>query len=230
MSGPRPHPAAHTTELPDGDGPRWFGLYPAQVKDLVDPDGLGRIRVGFPMFGPAGGDVSAWATLLSPYADDDQGFQVLPEVGSQVVVGFEAGDPSRPYIVGACWNGRRALPEAAQSANNLRSWKSRAGSLIQFDDSPGAAKVTVSMQSGHQLVMDDAAQDITVQHSNGCKININIAGQVSITANATVEITASTVNVHAPAVICDGIVQCTTLIATAGVVSPCYTPGAGNVW
>lgn len=214
----------------DGEGPRWFGLYPALVVDLVDPDAKGRIKLKFPAFGQAGESVTAWATLLTPYADDDQGFEMLPEVGSQVVVGFEAGDPSRPYIVGACWNGRRALPESAQTANNLRSLKTRSGSLLQFDDTAGAAKVTVSMQSGHKIVLDDAAQDITVEHSNGCKININIAGQVTITANATVEINASAVNVHAPMVMCDGVVQCTTLIASAGVVSPSYTPGAGNIW
>jgi len=214
----------------DGEGPRWFGLYPALVVDLVDPDAKGRIKVGFPSFGAAGESVTAWATLLSPYADRDQGFECLPEVDSQVIVGFEAGDPTRPYIVGACWNGQRALPEAAESANNKRTWKSRAGSLLQFDDTQGAAKVTVSMQSGHKLVLDDGAQEITLEHSNGCKININIAGQVSITANSTVEVTASAVNVHAPTVMCDGIVQCTTLIASAGVVSPSYTPGAGNVW
>jgi uncharacterized protein involved in type VI secretion and phage assembly len=216
--------------LPDGEGPRWFGLYPATVVDLVDPDAKGRIKLKFPMFGQAGSSVTAWATLLSPYADQDQGFEVLPEVDSQVVVGFEAGDPTRPYIVGACWNGKRALPESAESANNKRTWKSRAGSMVQFDDTQGAAKVTVSMQSGHKIVLDDASQDITIEHSNGCKISFNIAGQVSITANSTVELTASAVNVHAPTVMCDGIVQCTTLIASSGVVSPSYTPGAGNIW
>lgn len=214
----------------DGAGPRWFGLYPAVVSDLVDPDGKGRIKVTFPMFGAAGESVTAWATLLSPYADKDQGFEVLPEAKSQVVVGFEAGDPSRPYIVGCCWNGSRALPESAESSNNKRTWKTRSGSLLQFDDSEGAAKVTLSMKSGHQLVLDDSAQEITFEHSNGSKININIAGQVNVTANATVEITASAVNIHSGTVMCDGVVQCTTLIASSGVVSPSYTPGAGNVW
>lgn len=213
----------------DGEGARWFGLYPALVTDLVDPDGRGRIEVKFPSFGEAGQSVRAWATLLSPYADKDQGLLILPEVDSQVVVGFEAGDPTRPYIVGACWNGQASLPETAQAANNKRLIKSRAGSLFEFDDSQGAAKVTVSMQSGHELVLDDAAQSVTIKHSNGCEIVMNIAGQVSITANATVEITASAVNVHAPTVMCDGIVQCTTLIATS-VVSSSYTPGAGNIW
>ena len=215
---------------PDGDGARWFGLYPALVTDLVDPQNVGRIQVKFPSFGQAGESVRAWATLISPYADKGQGLEILPEVDSQVMVAFEAGDPTRPYIVGACWNGQRALPEAAQSRNNLRTLKTRSGSLLQFDDSDGAAKVTVSMQSGHQLVMDDAAQEVILQHSNGSKIVINIAGQVTITANATVEVNASAVNIHAPTVMCDGLLQCQTLIASTGVVSPSYTPGAGNIW
>lgn len=208
---------------------RWYGLYPALVVDLVDPDGRGRIKVKFPTFGAAGASASAWATLLTPYADQDQGLEILPEVDSQVIVAFEAGDPARPYIVGACWNGKASLPEAAQSANNLRTWKTRSGSQLQFDDTQGAAKVTLSMQSGHKLVLDDSAQQVEITHSNGCKIVMNAAGQVSITANATVELTASAFNVHAPTVMCDGIVQCQTLIATS-VVASTYTPGAGNVW
>ena len=214
----------------DGDGARWFGLYPAVVVDLVDPDTKGRIKVGFPSFGAAGSAVTAWATLLTPYADDNQGLEILPEVDSQVVVAFEAGDPSRPYIVGACWNGHRSLPEAAAVANNLRTLRTRAGSRLQFDDTQGAAKVRLDMDSGHKVVLDDAAQSVTVEHSNGCKIEINVAGQVTITANSTVEVNASAVNVHAPMVMCDGVVQCTTLIASTGVVSPSYTPGAGNIW
>jgi uncharacterized protein involved in type VI secretion and phage assembly len=214
----------------DGEGPRWFGLYPAVVSDLVDPDAKGRIKVKFPPSARPARPSLPGRRCLTPYADKDQGLEILPEVDSQVVLAFEAGDPARPYIVGACWNGSRSLPEAAAAANNLRTLKTRAGSMLQFDDTAGAAKVTVSMESGHRIVLDDAAQEVTVEHSNGCRININIAGQVTITANATVEVNASAVNVHAPMVSCDGIVQCTTLIASTGVVSPSYTPGAGNVW
>lgn len=218
------------SQLPrDGEGARWFGLYPALVSDLVDPDGLGRIKVRFPAFGGAGENVTAWATLLSPYADNDQGLQILPEVDSQVVVGFEAGDPQRPYIVGACWNGRASLPETAQATNNLRTLKTRAGSLLQFDDTQGAPSITLSTQGGHEIKLDEGAQSISITHLNGCTIEINIAGQVSITANSTLEINASAVNVHAPMVSCDGVVQCQTLITNA-VVSPSYTPGAGNIW
>ena len=215
---------------PDGEARRYFGVFPAIVTDIVDPESLGRIQISFPWLGMDGDAVRAWATLLTPYADDDQGFEALPAVGTQVVVAFEAGDLRRPYIIGSAWNGREALPAAPAAPNNKRLIKSRAGSLLEFDDTEGAPKVTISMKSGHKVVLDDAAQEVTVQHSNGCVIRINVAGQIEIQANATVEITASAVNVHAPVATFDGIINCTTMIASSGVVSPSYTPGAGNIW
>lgn len=215
---------------PDGDAPRYFGVYPALVTDLVDPDQLGRIEVKFPWLGSDGDSVRAWATLLSPYADDDQGFEVLPEVDTQVVVAFEAGDLRRPYIVGAAWNGVEAMPEAPAAPNNKRLIKTRSGSLLEFDDTEGAPKITLKLKSGHELVLDDAASEVRVKHLNGSVIRFNAAGQIEIQANATVEITASAVNVHAPVATFDGIVNCTTLVASSGVVSPSYTPGAGNIW
>jgi uncharacterized protein involved in type VI secretion and phage assembly len=217
---------------PDGDARRHFGVYPAIVTDVVDPDGRGRIQVKLPSLGKdAGGqDVRAWATLCTPYADDDQGIEVLPAVDTQVVIAFEAGDLRRPYIVGSCWNGKESMPQSPAAPNNKRLWKSRSGSLLEFDDTDGAAKVTLSMKSGHKLVLDDASQQVTLTHSGGSVITFNAAGQISIQANATVEVQASALNVHAPTATFDGIVSCTTLIASSGVVSPSYTPGAGNMW
>lgn len=214
---------------PDGDAPRYFGVYPAIVTDIVDPASLGRVQVSLPWLGGDGDGVRAWATLLSPYADDDQGFQVLPEVDTQVVVAFEAGNLRRPYIVGACWNGRERMPVAPEAANNKRVIRTRSGSLLEFDDTEGAVKVTLSTQSGHKLTLNDSPQEVVLEHQNGCRIRMSAAGQVEILANSTVEVTASAVNVHAPMATFDGTVQCTTLIATS-VVSSSYTPGAGNIW
>jgi uncharacterized protein involved in type VI secretion and phage assembly len=215
---------------PDGSGPLYFGLYPAIVTNIVDPDSLGRIQVTFPSLGESGSDVRAWATLLTPYAGDDQGLEILPEVDTQVVVAFEAGNPRRPYVVGSCWNGKESLPEPPQSANNKRLIKTRSGSLLEFDDTEGAPKVTLSMKSGHQLVLDDGALEVSLKHSNGCTIVFNAGGQIEIQANGTVEITAAALNVHAATATFDGMVNCTTLNASVGVVSPSYTPGAGNIW
>lgn len=218
-----------SSHRPDGSAPAYFGLYPALVTDLEDPDGLGRVEIELPGLGEAGAEVRAWATLLSPYADDDQGLQMLPEVGTQVVVGFEAGDPRRPYVVGAAWNGREALPERPTASNDKRLIQSRAKSRLEFDDTAGSAKVTVSMQSGHKVVLDDGSGEVLIEHQNGSSIRIDLAGTITITANATVDVSAAAVNVRAPIATFDGLVQCQTLIATT-VVGGTYTPGAGNVW
>jgi len=215
---------------PDGDATRYFGVYPAIVTNIVDNDSLGRIQVKFPFLGADGDSVRAWATLLTPYADDDQGYEMLPAVDTQVVVGFEAGDLRRPYILGSCWNGKESLPEAPEAANNKRLIKTRSGSLLEFDDTDGAAKITLSTSSGHKLLLDDGGTQVVLTHANGSVITFNAGGQIEIQANATVEVTASAMNVHAATATFDGMVNCTTLNASVGVISPSYTPGAGNIW
>jgi uncharacterized protein involved in type VI secretion and phage assembly len=215
---------------PEGSGPLLFGVYPATVTNIVDPRKLGRIELKFPFLGEDGDSVRAWSTLLTPYADDNQGFEFLPAVGTQVVVAFEAGNLRRPYIVGSCWNGKQAQPEAPAEPNNIRVIRSRAGSKLEFDDTEGASKVTMSMSNGHKLVLDEGGSEVTLTHANGCVITFNAGGQIEIQANATVEITAPALNVHAATATFDGIVNCTTINCSVGVVSPSYTPGVGNIW
>jgi phage baseplate assembly protein gpV len=133
-------------------------------------------------------------------------------------------------VVGACWNGVEALPDTPEEANDRRLILTRSGSLLEFDDAEGAAKVTLSMRSGHTLLLDDSAQEVKLTHSNGCTLTMDAAGNVKIQANVNVEVTASVMNVNAPVANFSGTVNCTNLIASASVVSPSYTPGAGNIW
>jgi uncharacterized protein involved in type VI secretion and phage assembly len=214
----------------DGSVPGFFGVYPALVTDIVDGDQLGRVEVRLPWLGSGGdADVRAWATLCSPYADGDQGLLVLPEVGSQVVVAFEAGNPRRPYILGSSWNGQAQLPHPPARSNDIRLMRTRSDSRLEFDDSSGSEKVSITMSSGHQVVLDNAARTVTVTHSSGCVVKLTDTS-VDITANAKVNVTAPLVNVDAAMSNFSGVVKCATLVATSGVVSPAYTPGAGNVW
>lgn len=214
----------------DGAGPGYHGVYPALVTNIVDPESLGRVQVSYPWLGSSGEtDVRAWATLCSPYADHDQGFLVLPEVDSQVVVAFEAGNLRRPYILGAAWNGQAHLPSPPAAPNNIRLMRSRSNSRLEFDDQAGAEKVTISMAIGHEVVLNNAAGTITIKHATGCVITLT-AANVEIQANASLKVTAPTVTVNAAMSTFSGVIKCDTLIATAGVVSPSYTPGAGNIW
>ena len=215
---------------PDGGTQPFFGLYPALVTDIVDPERLGRIQIRLPWLGAEGDDVRAWATLLTPYADDNQGFEMLPAVGTQVVVAFEAGNPRRPYIVGSPWNGQEAMPETPAAANNKRLIKTRSGSLLEFDDTDGAVKITISTPGGHSIVLDDGASNLEIKHSSGHVVTLDPSGQVKIQANSTVEVYASALNVHAGTATFDGAVNCVSLTASASVSSPSYTLGSGNSW
>jgi uncharacterized protein involved in type VI secretion and phage assembly len=220
-----------TSSFPaDGSAPSYFGVYPAIVTDLVDSDKLGRVEVRFPWLGEDGDQaVRAWATLCSPYADTDQGLLALPEVGSQVVVAFEAGNLRRPYVIGATWNGREALPHPPERNNDVRLLRSRADSRLEFDDTAGSAAVRLTMASGHRVILDDAAQEVTVKHAMGCVVKLT-ATAVEITANVSLDVSAPMVKVDAPISTFSGIVKVGTLIAEQMVMSPAYTPGAGNIW
>jgi uncharacterized protein involved in type VI secretion and phage assembly len=214
----------------DGSAPSYFGVYPAIVTDLVDSDQLGRVEVRFPWLGEDGDQaVRAWATLCSPYADTDQGLLALPEVGSQVVVAFEAGNLRRPYVIGATWNGREALPHPPERSNDVRLLRSRADSRLEFDDAAGSATVRLTMASGHQVILDDVAQEVTVKHAMGCVVKLT-ATAVEIQANVSLDVSAPMVKVDAPISTFSGMVKVGTLIAEQMVMSPAYTPGAGNIW
>jgi uncharacterized protein involved in type VI secretion and phage assembly len=228
----------HTPVRPDG--PLLSGLYPATVTALEgDPLGLQRVQVSLdwlPAADGGGGAPRAWAVLVSPYADADQGVQLLPGIGSTVVVGFLAGHADHPYLIGGTWNGRAGMPEKPTDANDLRVVQSRSGSRLEFDDTPGAVAVRLSAAGPagspvHTLVLDDAARTVTVHSASGATVTLTAAGGVTVEAAATVEITAAALTVNAAMSQFNGVVTCQTLIATGGgVVSPAYTPGAGNVW
>lgn len=77
---------------PVAEPDRAGGIHVGFVVDLADPDGRGRVQVRL----PALGDVAMWAAGCFPVG----AVGVLPEVGDQVWVAFEAGDSSLAVWLG----------------------------------------------------------------------------------------------------------------------------------
>jgi uncharacterized protein involved in type VI secretion and phage assembly len=215
--------------VPDGSAPGFYGVYPAFVTQLVDPPRQGQVRVRLPSLGTDGDrDVRIWADLCSPYADGGHGLQVLPEVGTQVLVAFASGQLSEAYILGACWNGKAAPPERATAANNRRLLKSRADSVLTFDDTSGAEQVTITMKSGHRIELDNKRRQVVIRHASGPVITMTASGEITMKC-ATVEVNAPKVNVHAATSTFDGVINCANLVAKVGISSPLYSTGVGNL-
>lgn len=217
---------------------RWFGVYSGIVTDIVDPDGQGRVRVRLPWAPDLdGADVEMWCRLVTPMAGADRGVWFVPEVEDEVAVSFEGGDPRRPFVLGAFWNGVDAPPEQMDDAgdNNIRSIVSRTGIRFTMDDTDGAVQVTVETPGGQRLQLRDGEAGCTLEDSQGNRvvlessgITIQTSGTLSISAS-TVDVSAGSVSVNAGMSTFSGVAKSDTVI-TNSVVSSSYTPGAGNIW
>ena len=225
--------------LPDGYGAPFYGVYPAVVVDVVDPDGQGQVRVRLP-WSPDTDSAAyeVWARLATAMAGANRGTWLIPDVNDEVLLAFEAGNPRRPYVVGALWNGRDQPPDAMDGAgrNQRKVLRSRNGVKITLDDTDGAEKLTLETPGGHSVTLQDGPGSITVQDANGNSVALDTSGvtvtgaaKVTIKASGTVEVSAGMVTVSAGMSKFSGVIQADTVI-TNSVVSASYTPGAGNIW
>src|SRR5262249_17854589 len=99
--------------IPAGLGGRWYGVFPAIVSDVSDPDGQGRLKVTLPWSSaPGGSRYEAWARLATLMGGKNRGSWFVPDVNDEVLVAFEGGEPRRPYILGGLWNGSDSPPES----------------------------------------------------------------------------------------------------------------------
>jgi uncharacterized protein involved in type VI secretion and phage assembly len=213
---------------------RWVGVYVGLVTDIKDPNGLGRVKVKLPW---TEADYEAWARLATLMAGNNRGTWFIPDVDDEVLVAFEQGDPSRPYVLGGLWNGTDSPPESMDGAGNnyKKVIRSRNGVKVTLDDQDGQEKFLVETPGGQKVTLTDGPGAVKIEDSNGNSIKLETAG-ITITASAKVTVNASSVAVSAGMVTVDagmskfsGVVQCDTLISNA-VVSSSYTPGAGNIW
>ena len=221
---------------PTGYGGRFYGVHPALVTDVDDPDGAGRVRIRLP-WSPDSDQAGyeTWARLATLMAGADRGTWFVPEVDDEVLVAFESGDPARPYVIGALWNGKDAPPEQMASGNAIRAIHSRNGVVLTFDDTDGSERMRLETPGGQSVTLSDGPGMITVEDANGNTITLD-SGGVTVQCSAKVSITASTVEVSAGSVTVNaatskfsGVVQADTVIANS-VVGTSYTPGAGNMW
>ena len=169
------------------------GVHIAIVRDVEDPEGIGRVRLEYPWRQSSA--LSGWARIAVPMAGGERGTYFVPEPGDEVLVAFASGDIDHPYVVGALWNGEDTPPVAdSDGDNDLRRITSRNGHELTFDDDADGGAITIETAAGHRIHIDDTGGDesITIADTAGNEIVFDgTAGDLDITSNGTISIDAT---------------------------------------
>lgn len=113
----------------------------AMVKDNKDPRNMGRVKVQFvwqQLEDHPQGKTSGWMRVQTPDAgtsevvEKNRGFFFIPEIGDQVMVGYEYGDPNRPFVMGSLYHSKNSGGIVGQ--NDVKSIQTRSGSILRFTD------------------------------------------------------------------------------------------------
>jgi uncharacterized protein involved in type VI secretion and phage assembly len=155
---------------------RMTGVVPARVVNHNDPRGMGRLQIQYDWMEDAS---TAWARMTTPHAGGGRGFMFMPEQGDEVLVAFEHGDPERPYIVGALWNGVDSAPrqgfwedegsEAVGSnavqvpqdiaRNDIKRIMTKSGHRIQLVDVAGKESITIATPGAQMIQLIDSCAE-----------------------------------------------------------------------
>jgi hypothetical protein len=181
---------------------RCYGVVPAIVHEIHDAKNQrhkqGYVQVYFPWLNDDPNDTKAikpWARCITP----DVGFKMTPQKDDEVLVAFEHGDVSRPYVLGSLWNGKAEIPNpktpgdgqtmsghnggssvetpdldgesisGGSGKNKMMFMKSREGNLICMDDKDGTIRICDSM--GNARVSLEAETIKIIQSTGDIKFN-----------------------------------------------------------
>jgi uncharacterized protein involved in type VI secretion and phage assembly len=165
------------------------------VTNIDDPLKIGRVKVKFPTL--FDNDESTWARLVVPMAGHQRGFYAPPEVNDEVLVGFEGGDPNRPYVLGAVWSSKDVPPEGtadiiASGQVNQRIWRSKSGHLFVFDDTSGSEAIRIiDHTSGNRIIITSSDNKLEVTLDGDIEVTSK-TGQISMKANKDIKIESET--------------------------------------
>ena len=84
---------------------------------------------------------------------------------------------------------------------------------------PAPDDVILTTRGGHQLMLGDSGNEVTVSHSGGSTVRLDATGRIELSASSTVQLTASKVEVQAAVIELEaggvdasGLLKCNTLL------------------
>jgi uncharacterized protein involved in type VI secretion and phage assembly len=166
------------------------------VTNNNDPEQLGRIKVSFPYLTE---QESFWAPVVVPSAGKERGLSMLPVVGEQVVVAFENGDSSFPYVLGSVFNGKDTPGEELAVQDGSYAMKSDHKALIAAKED-----ITLRTDQGKWIIEVKSGEITETVNSPGNytgkfdgKWDLTATGAMTVESKQGVTIKAPSINVEA---------------------------------
>jgi uncharacterized protein involved in type VI secretion and phage assembly len=154
------------------------------------------VRVKFPALSDQ--EESWWARIVTPGGGANAGLMMMPQIGDEVLVGFEHGDLRRPFVLGGLWGSKAKPPTAAEtflSQNKVIEWglKTAAGATLAFrgGQQPADKHFKVALPDGTtQYLGSDKIEVVAMNKSIELK-----SGQASILITDTGDIQLKGTNI-----------------------------------
>ncbi|EKM8120148.1 type VI secretion system tip protein VgrG, partial [Enterobacter hormaechei] len=170
-----------------GRRPLMAGTLPARVTSTtendtyghIDKDGRYRVNMLFDRENWETGFESLWVRQSRPYAGDTYGLHLPLLAGTEVAIGFEDGNPDRPYIAGV-------LHDSAHGDHvTIRNYKRNvlrtpANNKIRLDDERGKEHIKVSTEYGgkSQLNLGHLVDSEKQQRGEGFELRTDSWGAI----------------------------------------------------
>ncbi|MDR2237204.1 MAG: phage baseplate assembly protein V [Chryseobacterium sp.] len=161
----------------------------ASVISNTDPLNQGRIQVRFDW---QQNDGTHFIRMMSPDAGgtdvitQNRGFVAIPEVGDQVMVGFEYHHPDFPFAMGGMFHGQTGLGGGLN--NHIKSIQTRSGNKVIFNDTEGS--IHIEDPSGNTYFMDGKG-NITVTSPRNMTFNVGANLDINVGQNMTTNVIAN---------------------------------------
>ncbi|OWP83635.1 type VI secretion system Vgr family protein [Flavobacterium davisii] len=160
----------------------------AIVMQNDNPQGM--IKVQFP-WQKKKGLTTPWLRVVTPYAGKGKGMHIIPEVGEEVIIGFDNGNAERPFVLGAMFNGKASAGKGG-SGNYIKGLQTASGNKLHMDDNAGSVHLT---DKGSVELKFDGAGNATVNANEsitftcgGTEIKMTKDGTIVISGDVKVKI------------------------------------------
>lgn len=176
---------------------------PATVIDNADPEKMGRVKVKYMWQDPTNDtETTGWLRVQTPDAgcsenvEKGRGFFFIPEIGDQVMIGFEQGSPERPFVMGCLYH--KENTQGAAENNTLKSIITSSGHTLEFnDDAEGEWGITIRDAEGNSIRLNTKEKSIEIIAPENLlltakNVSINAEENIQLAAKQNIEFTAET--------------------------------------